>query len=1577
MKFKHRSTWFLSSLLAAIIILGPPPIWAQPTIPQDLLDQIAEQGSARVIVGLDIEWQPEGLLNSMALREQRRLITNTQTQFVETLNQDLTDDDLIDSPHAPDGTPTVQAARTFETVPYLVFEVNSLSLPYVQNTPKAKTLQLSVPDQPTMSESLPLIGADKAWDNGHTGAGQAIAIIDTGVDNTHTAFAPDRIIAQACFSVTHCPNGQAEQTDGVDAAQPCEFDSEGCGHGTHVAGIAAGTAPEAKIIAVQAASNFFGKASFYKDDQLAALDWLHANRETFGVPLAAVNMSIGGQKAYSQACDDDPRAKIIQNLESVGIATLISAGNHGYADGISAPACISKAISVGAVDKTGQLWPESNRAGILDLLAPGVGIESALPGGLTAVKDGTSMAAPHVAGAWAILKAHNPKAPVAEVLSMLKETGETVEGIARIQVDAALPQLHAAQDLGLNDGLVGYYPFNGNANDESGNRHHANVYGARLTTDRFGIPSKAYYFDGINDYIQVPNHQSLEFAYSNFTFYAVIKVPVNTQKKAYNKIISKPTWKPNKYGKGTSMYLRYGKFCFHSVRIGNGSNGGVGLCSKKKLTDDKWHHVVAIREGNFMKVYVDGNFEGAASGASKFKIWSTQPLTIGHQIAASGKLPYKGAIDDVRIYKRALSDSEIRKLYRLRFVTLSLSQTGEGKITSTNNSIGCTGSCKTDYEINSRVTLKAIPSTGYSFTGWSGDCFGTSAIISVNLNAAKSCTASFKKDILHPLNVSKTGEGKITSTDNTLNCGETCQATYEADNTVTLTATPATGYNFAGWTGDCSGTSATTTVTMNAAKSCAATFEKEPVSAKGCDVITEGLVACYPFDGNANDRSGNGNDGTSESGVSFVDGKMGTAAKFDGGNNAYIRIPHNATQKFDDQFSIAGWVLSNGNGGVIFNKYTWAAAGGGGKGFAVMGSDDLSNAASGSAIAAFARFNTSYSGEEQNWPVSQISVGQLHYFTVTYNDSQIKLYVNAELKSEKTIPFVKTLDNSYDMLIGAFFTNDAKTVYPGAFFDGLLDDLRIYNRALSESEIKQLYELDSDNDNASVQKTITVNKTGKGRGTVKIDISAEDRTHYCKTDCSEMTQPLFTANEIVLTAIPTKGFIFKQWAGECSGTESRMTVPMTASKTCTADFDLDPNLEIHLLTLNRIGNQGRVIAKGGIDCGENCTAYYPSGQKVRLEAQFNEADTLFLGWEGECSGFQNVVYLTMDEAKSCTATFKAYDPDEQFALSINNEGDGVGTIRGRAKEGTPPLICQGKTGCKQDQQMYASGSQITLSAIPDTGFEFIGGSGDCAWESDTDNTGKVRGSATVIMDQAKSCTAEFGLKADLTWHTLTIQLAGTGNGSVNTPGRMDCGNQCTADYYEAGKAFYIKAAPTALSQFIGWGGDCEGKGTGLKLSLEQDMTCIAQFKSDFEILAEEMLEAFYATATSNEGTPIGEIYPQNENGARLKEAFWVAITAILQTDYSLILSQAQNWPTQFDGINWLPSDSSTQYTKSVQMVPEQFLGIEVELLAQNGETEKLGIVIYYTEQAPLLDEGIWSRRVVRIAMFSRYAFRRW
>jgi subtilisin family serine protease len=116
----------------------------------------------------------------------------------------------------------------------------------------------------------------------------------------------------------------------------------------------------------------------------------------------------------------------IDNLRAAGIATVIASGNNGYCGAISTPACISSAISVGATDDDDAVAYYSNSASFLNLLAPGSVIYSSIPWEGYAYKEGTSMATPHVTGAWALMKQVYPGATVAEILNSFTSTGESV-----------------------------------------------------------------------------------------------------------------------------------------------------------------------------------------------------------------------------------------------------------------------------------------------------------------------------------------------------------------------------------------------------------------------------------------------------------------------------------------------------------------------------------------------------------------------------------------------------------------------------------------------------------------------------------------------------------------------------------------------------------------------------------------------------------------------------------------------------------------------------------------------------------------------------------------------------------------------------------------------------------------------------------------------------------------------------------------------------------------------------------------------------------------------------------------------
>ena len=270
------------------------------------------------------------------------------------------------------------------------------------------------------------------------------------------------MVSEACYSgggdgSSFCPGGVKESIlPGSGAPCPPEFSD--CFHGTAVAGIAAGrgrevsgVARDARIIAVKV----FSQCGEDCIDSTTS-DWLAGLERvlelTAGFEIAAVNMSFGGFVGDPENCDADyPAVKAaIDNLRAAGIAPIGTSGNGGNDTRIDFPGCFSGVISVGSVD--GGATPEavsrfSNSSPQLDLLAPGRGILTSIPGEGFDSFNGTSMAAPHVAGAWAVLKSKAPTATVPELLSVFSQTGVPVTDSRndlirpRIQVDAALDAL--------------------------------------------------------------------------------------------------------------------------------------------------------------------------------------------------------------------------------------------------------------------------------------------------------------------------------------------------------------------------------------------------------------------------------------------------------------------------------------------------------------------------------------------------------------------------------------------------------------------------------------------------------------------------------------------------------------------------------------------------------------------------------------------------------------------------------------------------------------------------------------------------------------------------------------------------------------------------------------------------------------------------------------------------------------------------------------------------------------------------------------------------------------------------------
>ena len=310
------------------------------------------------------------------------------------------------------------------------------------------------------------VGVDKSAGAGYTGAGQTVAVLDTGVDRYHSWLQGD-VVNEACFATSTvgtgaCPNGGRYQY-GLGAAKPCT--QAACAHGTHVAHTAAGrygVAPGAQVIAVQVFHPTSDGPRVFDSDLTWGLKHVYDLRGSYRI--AAANLSLGGGR-YAGFCDSSfastsDAGKVggwINALTSVGIAAVVSSGNDNYSDAVGKPACFSAAVSVGNTTLTGASadavfgnasyyqngvlrWTGSNSNATLNLLAPGTDICSAVPGnGVDCGYIGTSMAAPHVAGAFAVLRQYRPAATVSQVTTALHRSGTSVydgrNGITRSRIN--------------------------------------------------------------------------------------------------------------------------------------------------------------------------------------------------------------------------------------------------------------------------------------------------------------------------------------------------------------------------------------------------------------------------------------------------------------------------------------------------------------------------------------------------------------------------------------------------------------------------------------------------------------------------------------------------------------------------------------------------------------------------------------------------------------------------------------------------------------------------------------------------------------------------------------------------------------------------------------------------------------------------------------------------------------------------------------------------------------------------------------------------------------------------------------
>ncbi len=353
--------------------------------------------------------------------------------------------------------------RRFESVAGFAASVTPAGLEMLASHPDVEWVAPDLVGTGALDRSVPQMGGDRVHARFVTGRAVTVAVIDSGIEAEHPDFA-GAIVHEECFCrgtcgdgvgifcrPDCCPDGSA-RASGVGSAGP------GHPHGTHVAGIllsrgnvsSVGVAPDAQVIAIKVLDDGnVGQVS----DWVAALDWIAVNRPDVRV----INMSLASLRVFvgdcvgdcETSCDPDRGCDvgtvcrinemfgdIVRRLRQRGTVVVAASGNQSRLNALSSPACVPEVLSVGAIDEDDEVAFFSNAGTQLDMVAPGIDIISSGLGGQQSlicgtiggerVCGGTSMAAPHVAGAAALLVSARPSLSADAIETALVGSGVPV-----------------------------------------------------------------------------------------------------------------------------------------------------------------------------------------------------------------------------------------------------------------------------------------------------------------------------------------------------------------------------------------------------------------------------------------------------------------------------------------------------------------------------------------------------------------------------------------------------------------------------------------------------------------------------------------------------------------------------------------------------------------------------------------------------------------------------------------------------------------------------------------------------------------------------------------------------------------------------------------------------------------------------------------------------------------------------------------------------------------------------------------------------------------------------------------------
>ena len=654
------------------------------------------------------------------------------------------------------------------------------------------------------------------------------------------------------------------------------------------------------------------------------------------------------------------------------------------------------------------------------------------------------------------------------------------------------------------NGLVAYYSFSGNANDVSGNGNNGTVNGATLTTDRFGKSNSAYNFDGKSNFISVPNKSTLDLSDSlTISIWHYDRVqnfdPINKVYKG--SLISKVQ---NNTSNG--YWIDAFQCATNNQTKNDISLGSNGWSANNCNNSQTWQNLVLTFKSGKYQVYINGVLIDSNTIASNKIPVNSLPLIIGFMNGATTNRYYNGIMDDIRFYNRVLNSNDVNAIYHEGGYDTATNVISKNGLVAwypfTGNAIDSSGNGNNGI-VNKTASLSTDrfgkANSSYSFTNANGGirvplfkALDSSYTISYWANYS---SLNGHRDISHDwnnngffclfVNAANQHVGFGTSGSNGTSNNINIESLYapslnkwynitairngsqlklfingKLQNTIVNNVFRSSSQKTLFIGGDSIQAAQCPSCTFNGKLDDIRIYNRAFDSTEiqslyhegGYDTATNGipkngLVAWYPFTGNSLDSSGNNNHGTNSGATLATDrfGKTNSAYSFDGGATTKIVVDSIKPIIVSDR-SYSFWLKYPVN---PTNYYTQVLTSNNS-----CGCDYIAIEGNHPTYVQNNQVGLLYDGKSGLSSTTHFNDNKWHHCVLIDNYTKLKsvLYVDSKLNNIDSSSNFSKLNQLVSFAIGNSYKGDAQSA-----FQGSLDDIRIYNRALDSSEVQALY----------------------------------------------------------------------------------------------------------------------------------------------------------------------------------------------------------------------------------------------------------------------------------------------------------------------------------------------------------------------------------------------------------------------------------------------------------------------------------------------------------------------------------------